>query len=257
MIILIVCILIIILIVVANRNKEPKRKHSTFDYGDLLQPQRSRENSKVIRLLKETRQLREEWSNKLFEDLTNQHKNKTLKQIEDYIKERQQNNDPYWSRNGMEYKILMTRSRELFAKEVEEITKLLSSDQIELMDYDELLRYYWMVSNNIHIYKNVDLVNVVRVLDNLSFDKFAPIVKTKTPGSVMIWIKARKNEGQYISERLIALAEEIESSETEENQYKRKLKNLQTKLSKAKSEGVVSRVLQLQQEIDQFKMKTK
>ena len=192
-------------------------------------------------------------SDELYASVTKQHSDKSLNQIKEYIESQRKNNDSYWESHRMEYKILMERQSLLFKEEIEVIGNLLSSESISTMTYEELLDYYKKVRYNTHIYRNVSLSKICDTLENLSYQKFLPVLKEKTSSTAVKWLVARQNEGEYISNSLKIMAKEMEAQESEDIIYKRKLKNLQNRLSKAKKDSIKSKISEIQEELDRFK----
>jgi len=193
-------------------------------------------------------------SDELYASVTKQHSDKSLSQIREYLESHRKDNDPYWEHHKMEYKILVERQSLLFSEEIKNVSNLLSDD-ISTMTYVELLDYYNKIRYNTHIYRNVNLSRICDTLEELSYQKYSPVLKEKTPSTVVRWLEARQNEGEYISKRLKIMAKEMEAQESEDVVYKRKLKNLQNRLSKANKDSIRSKVAEIQDELDNFKRK--
>src|SRR5665647_319144 len=78
-----------------------------------IMPEGAKPMSKSERVIANLNKYRQNYSyrpsDELYASVTKQHSTKTLEQIDEYIEAHRKNNDPYWGRNRMEYKILMER----------------------------------------------------------------------------------------------------------------------------------------------------
>lgn len=230
---------IILIAIIASYNSKQKIKQKT-DYYSAAKLSLEREEFKRTR------------NNDLYESLQQQHKHKSREEISQYIELKRSEDDNYWEYHRMEYKILMDRGRVVFENDRRAFIKKLNSVEITDMAYDELNNHYWLVKNNPHIYDEVDLVKLENVLSEKAYNKFLPMLKTQVPTSAKRWLTARKNNGEYIPNSLYEYAIKMEMDESPEVRYKRKRKNIQTAISKAKKNGDKYEIEKLQSILEQL-----
>ncbi|NYP66712.1 hypothetical protein, partial [Escherichia coli] len=134
--ILVIIIIVVIIAAVSKRNKKTPEKY--IRYPDSIIKS---DNETKVRI-----------ANGEHDDMyfayKDHHKWKSLEQIGQYIKQKRGESWHYWQDNRLDYKVLKELSSELENHRVEELKKIIESDQILQLGYKKLLEYFRMITYN-------------------------------------------------------------------------------------------------------------
>jgi len=235
-------LLILIFIVVLNATKSTKGKrqsslntHKTNYTLDDIKQSRARYDSQ---------EEKDDRFKLLYSDYYQKHSRMGLEEISEYIEQKREEDDYYWGRNRIEYKVLMDISRKLHHERLESFRKRIESELPQDIPVHEALDMIHELKLKKHAVDDFCVKKFMEYIDNALIERYEIELKSYSKIRKVIWVNARINEGVYIPLQYKEMVEhEADFEKNNSIEYlKRERKNIQNKISKYKQSGDTDKV---------------